>query len=387
MIDPVFSPHPTRLIPLACLSRAPHGDSGDEDATAATLSADGRVAAFTSRATNLVHGLHPEMPQVFVRDLESGVIDCVSLSSEGRLPRGPAFDPALSADGRFVAFASPAANLVRGDRNAWCDVFVRDRMCGRTERVSVSSAGAEGNGESTRPTISADGRFVAFTSVATNFAPRVGDEAPHVYVHDRLTHRTRLAGPGDAASLSEDGRRVAFAGGGEVCVRDLVGGSLTRIAAGREPALSADGRQVAFVSGARVLVRDLASGAAVEVAGRGAAPALSADGTRVAYVASPGSASVIEVADPRSGSRIAITAAWDPRERGGMDRPVLSADGRRLVFTSDAPGLRGGPGPRQAYVALLDAAAVATSPPPPRITRGPDSVDLGGVRVPIRKGA
>ena len=118
----------------------------------------------------------------------------VSVDSTGNQAEGADYSvtyiPSISADGRFVAFTSAAINLVPGDTNGVADVFVHDRLTGTTERVSVDSAGTQGNGNSSEPSISADGRFVAFSSDATNLVPGDTNGARDVFVHDRLTGTT-----------------------------------------------------------------------------------------------------------------------------------------------------------------------------------------------------
>src|SRR5437868_2993279 len=121
----------------------------------------------------------------------------VSVDSHGAQDNGHSFDPAISADGRFVAFDSVASNLVAGDTNAVSDVFVRDRKTGKTRRVSVESHGAQGNGATFLPAISADGRFVAFDSVASNLVAGDTNGAADVFVRGRMPGkygRARVAG-------------------------------------------------------------------------------------------------------------------------------------------------------------------------------------------------
>ena len=135
-----------------------------------------------------------------------GSTERISLGLDGAQGDGPSFEPAISADGRFVAFQSEATNLVPGDSNSAPDVFVRDRKTGRTSRVSVRPNGAQGNGPSAVPAISADGRFVAFYSDATNLVPSDTNDQGDVFVHDRKAGTTRRVsvGPrgaqGDASS-------------------------------------------------------------------------------------------------------------------------------------------------------------------------------------------
>jgi hypothetical protein len=140
----------------------------------AVLSADGRFVAFVSGASNLVPGDTNDEEDVFVHDRRTGRTERVSLGQRDVQGNRGSFDPALSADGRFVAFVSWASNLVPGDTNDEEDVFVRDRRTGKTERVSLGPNGIQGNGDSGgiyTPALSTDGRFVAFDSEASNLVP------------------------------------------------------------------------------------------------------------------------------------------------------------------------------------------------------------------------
>jgi uncharacterized repeat protein (TIGR01451 family) len=201
------------------------GTQGNQDSERPSVSADGRFVAFVSLSDNLVPGDTNLSADVFVRDRTTGTTERVSVSSSGRqadrdsgLVNGMA-GPSISADGRFVAFDSEATNLVRGDSNETADVFVRDRSTGSTTRVSVASDGAQANAGGTEPDISADGRFVAFASFSDNLAPD-GNLTGDIYVHDRqtgVTERiTRAPDGADANSqsfaplLNADGRFVYF---------------------------------------------------------------------------------------------------------------------------------------------------------------------------------
>jgi len=134
-------------------------------------SANGRFIAFDSLASNLVVGDTNAIDDVFVRDRQTGTTERVSVASDGTQGDAQSNGPAISADGRFVAFTSIASNLVPGDTNGVADAFVRDRQTGTTERVSVDSAGAQANDASTDPAISGDGTLVAFFSAASNLVP------------------------------------------------------------------------------------------------------------------------------------------------------------------------------------------------------------------------
>ena len=196
------------------------GAQGNSDSGDATLSADGRYVAFGSTASNLVPGDWNGSQQVFVHDRQTGETRRVSVNSAGEQGNSVSYASTLSADGRYVAFVSDSSNLVPGDTNRREDVFVHDRQTGETRRVSVDRAGAQGNSNSYSPTLSADGRYVAFDSAATNLVPGDTNGYSDVFVHDRQTGETRRAsvdstgGQGNSVSfsstLSADGRYVAF---------------------------------------------------------------------------------------------------------------------------------------------------------------------------------
>jgi hypothetical protein len=190
------------------------------------ISADGRVVAFHSTASNLVPSDTNNSFDVFVHDMVTGQTDRISVSSGGLQANSFSSSPGISADGRYVAFRSQATNLVTGDTNGQLDVFVRDRVAGRTDRVSTASDGTQGNGASggptgsETPTLSANGRYVAFPSTASNLVDGDNNGVADVFVRDLLTGVVRRvslteAGTENAttsgfAVLSSDGRFVTF---------------------------------------------------------------------------------------------------------------------------------------------------------------------------------
>ncbi|MFO0983482.1 MAG: calcium-binding protein [Planctomycetota bacterium] len=197
------------------------GGQADADSQQAVISADGRFVAFFSWADNLVPGdTTPFRADIFVHDLATGETTRVSVDSNGAEGNGGSDYPSISADGRFVSFDSSASNLVPGDTNGWLDVFVHDRQTGATTRVSVDSQGVQGNFVSDVPALSGDGRFVAFQSWASNLV--AGDTNQHgdVFVHDLLSGETSLASLGAqgeqgnnesvSPAISADGRFAAF---------------------------------------------------------------------------------------------------------------------------------------------------------------------------------
>jgi len=200
--------------------------------TAGGISASGRYVVFQSDAANLVPGDTNRAEDVFLHDQASGVTTRVSVGKSGRQANGPSAFAAISADGRYVAFESMASNLVRGDTNKLGDVFVRELATGKTTRVSLNSRGAQARCkvsycESTEPALSAHGRYVAFESSATNLVPHDTNKLADVFVRDRRTGKTQRV------SVDSRGRQ---------------GGHDRTLNGSNAPVISADGRYVAFHS-------------------------------------------------------------------------------------------------------------------------------------------
>jgi YVTN family beta-propeller protein/VCBS repeat-containing protein len=330
------------------VSVASDGTEGDDHSLRPMLSADGRFVAFTSFATNLALADTNNANDIFVHDPQTGTTTRVSVASDGTQGNGASDQPAVSADGRLVAFASDATNLAPDDTNNNTDVFVHDRTTNATRRVSVASDGTEGNNGSYGPVMSADARFVAFQSFATNLAAGDTNIASDIFVHDRQTGTTT---------------RVSLASGG--AQGNFLGDSFS-------PALSADGRFVAFASHASnltpgdtnntsdVFVHDRQTQATtrVSVASDGtqgnrdsAAPVLSADGRFVAFYShatdlAPGDTSPtrdVFVHDRQTGVTARVSVANDGTP-GNFDSsvPALSPDGRFVAFDSGATNLTPG---------------------------------------------
>jgi hypothetical protein len=196
------------------------GIQANGDSEEPSLSSDGSIVAFISEATNLVPGDTNDVQDVFVHDLDTGITERVSVSSAGIQADDEVFTMSLSSNGRFVAFGSFATNLVADDTNGFIDVFVHDRDTGTTERVSIATAGTQANDESYSPAISSAGRFVAFSSDATNLVINDTNNKTDIFVHDRtlgVTERVSVASDGTQANgdsilpaISADGRFVAF---------------------------------------------------------------------------------------------------------------------------------------------------------------------------------
>jgi Tol biopolymer transport system component len=272
------------------ISVSSRGRQGNGSSLGPALSADGRFVAFRSTASNLVPGDTNRVQDVFVRDRRAGTTTRISVAGDGSETNGESGGAAISGDGRIVAFWSDASNLVPGDTYGRRDVFVRDRSAGTTTRVSVSSEGRQANGPSRAPALSGDGAIVAFRSDASNLVADDTNETGDIFVHDRRT--------GETTRVSIDSR------GGQSNGRS------------RDPALNGIGRFVAFRSEASNLAPHDTNGAGD-----------------------------IFVHDRKTGAT--TRASVDSRGRGasgcgvtgcGCD-PVLSADGRFVSFWSSATNL------------------------------------------------
>lgn len=183
------------------VSRDAKGAEGVGDTFSPTLSDDGRYVAFYSYANNLVPGDTNEHEDIFVKDRQTAGIVMASVASDGTIGNGDSYKPVISGNGKFVVFRSQASNLVAGDTNKRWDIFVRDLTLGQTSRVSVSSSGAQANHDSLEADISDDGRFVVFRSNASNLVADDVNKRSDVFVHDRQSGQTvRVSKPASGES-------------------------------------------------------------------------------------------------------------------------------------------------------------------------------------------
>ena len=323
------------------------GLQGNGDSTFQEISANGRFVAFQSEAPNLVSGDSNGFADIFARDLVAGSTTRVSVDSSGNQANGSSGSPDISAEGRFITFLSAADNLVAIDINLGNDVFVHDTKTGVTELVSISSTGIQSNGTCYNPRISADGRYVSFTSTADNLVPGDTNNANDVFVFDRqtgiqtLVSKSSFGAFGNAHStysdLSADGQLITFAsnatnlvpgdsnGFSDQFVHDLKSGITTRVSLSsggaqgdygvhNECAISANGQVVAFGSRATNLV----SG--------------DTNGRWDIFVHDRGSGQTERVSIHTLGTQANLDSHY----------PDLSADGRYVGFTSAATNLISG---------------------------------------------
>jgi Tol biopolymer transport system component len=377
----------------------------------ASISADGRLVAFASASSDLVPADTNGVIDVFVHDRVNGSTVRASVSTSGAEADADCQGQFLSADGRYVVFRSYASTLVPGDTNNASDVFVRDVLLGTTERVSVATGGGQGDGDSYYGTITPDGRFVLFTSEASNLVSNDTNLGVDAFVHDRLTGVTERVSVDSSGAqtadfsfsvsgtISTDGRYVSFDsssqnlvagdtnGVADSFVHDRVTGTTQRISlssSGQEAddgsenaSISADGRYVVFTSDADnlvagdtngqedVFVRDLLLGTTV----RASVGPLGAQGFYASYnyyahsaisdggrfvvfqsyasnlttIVDPNGANDVFVRDMVLGTTSLVSSNPSGAPGSGEStRPTLSANGRYIAFESTSPDLVAG---------------------------------------------
>ncbi|NEP39177.1 MAG: calcium-binding protein [Okeania sp. SIO2H7] len=249
------------------------GEGGNLSSFNPSVSGDGRFVVFESNATNLVEGDSNNTTDIFLRDTLTATTTLVSVDSFGDRGNAASVNPSISADGRFIVFESDATNLVAGDTNNARDIFLRDALTETTTKISIDSLCNTANLSSFNPVISADGRFIAFDSFAANLVEGDTNNTRDIFVRDRETGIVSLVSGNSSSitpSISADGRFIAFDSRAtnlisgdtndarDIFMRDLQAGTTTRVsvdAFGNEatrssfkPAISGDGRFVAFDS-------------------------------------------------------------------------------------------------------------------------------------------
>jgi len=320
-----------------------NGTEPDSSSSWPSASADGRYVAFASYADNLVARDTNGQSDIFVRDLQLGTTKRVSVSSSGAQANGSSFTPAISGDGSVVAFQSYATNLVAGDVEGHADVFVHYISSGKTVRVSVARGGGGADDDSLQPAISADGQVVAFASLADNLVSQpvaITGLCCDIFARNLTTRHTALVdhmldGQGSADSfdpaVSADGRYVAFGSWGCDMVKGIPCEDESNVF-----------RFDATTGNLRLITR-LPSGG--EAGGCGEDPAISADGNWVGFVSDGGnlvpddfnSAYDAFVRDVGGGTttRVSVTSKG-AQTNGAEGRVSISSDGQRIAFQSDA---------------------------------------------------
>ncbi|MBU6320344.1 MAG: PD40 domain-containing protein [Alphaproteobacteria bacterium] len=286
------------------VSTSASGAQGNSSSWGGSFSADNRYVLFDSASSNLVSGDTNNRDDVFLKDLQTGAITRLSTGSAGQQATGASYRGTLSSDARLAVFESEASNIVSGDTNGAGDLFLKNIETGVLTRISTDSSGAQANGSSFYAAMSSDGRFVAFSSNATNLVPGDTNGQADLFLKDLQTGAvsrisTDASGaqatgggspppfwpPGSIfASFSGDGRYIAFQSTAanlvpgdtndqsDIFIKDLQTGEIIRVSADASggqsnshsvfPSFSFDGRSVAFISDADNLVPGDANGQA-----------------------------------------------------------------------------------------------------------------------------
>lgn len=356
----------------------------DQASITGSMSAHGRYVSFYSSHSRLVAGDTNDTWDVFVSDQERQSVERMSVSSGGAEGNGASFNPSISADGRYVAFSSVATNLVPGDTNSVADVFLRDRVAKTTVRVSINSNGEQADMSRSRAflpesgchivALSANGRFVLFRSPASNLVGGDANLAADYFVHDvkrRLTRRVNVSsseeeGNGDSrqpvgiaqGAVSNDGRYVFFNsdatnlvprdtnGAEDLFVRDMVAGTTRRVSVSSEGEEADEGVGSSdpfstYVNlGLTAFVEPQnSSQLAYSATPNARYVAFSADATNLVDGDANETTDVF-TRDLTTGTTSLISVASDgERGNGASNSPVLSADGRFVAFRSAASNL------------------------------------------------
>lgn len=337
-------PH-VRLAALELISKTAAGIQGNNTSEDPIVSADGRWVAFRSDASNLVGGYTVQATNIYVKDRETGAVERVSLSTAGVEPNDSCFDPAISGNGRFVSFSSYATNLVAGDTNAQLDIFLYDRDTDTLERVSVSSTGVEADAGSGFSAVSYDGRYVSFQSDATNLVAGDTNGARDVFVRDRQageTIRVSTDASGNETLAGTYSSNAKVAGVGPWV---LFSSTASNLVAG-----DTNGAEDLFAknleTGAIERISIAADG--TQANGDSSRFSVSSDGLRVVFecygsnlvAGDTNGQPDVFLKDRSTGAlRRVSLAAGGIQPDWGCNDPVISADGSTLAFSSAATNL------------------------------------------------
>lgn len=393
----------TTLVSVALPTTAGSAASLTTTSSGSSFSSDENLLVFASDAANLVTGDTNASTDIFIANLTTGAIARVSVTSTGAQADGPSFFPSISADGRYVAFQSYATNLVANDTNGTADIFVKDLQTGTVTLISSSATGTLGNNFSSLPAISSNGQFVVYSSFATNLSPDDTDATVDVYRKNVQTgaidvvSRSAAGVKADQASsnpaISADGRYVAFAtsatnllpasadnnGKIDVYRKDMSSNAIALVSSSSSgtigsadsasPSISSDGNIIAFLSAATNLVtgdantktdvftKNMTTAATtrISVANDGSEltadsnnPSMSSDGTKITFVTA---ATTVVTGDTNALADVFVrdtgantttranTQAGGVQSAGGGDGGRLSPSGVKMAYFTGAADL------------------------------------------------
>jgi Tol biopolymer transport system component len=375
------------------VSVASDGTQGNGGSINSSVSADGRYVVFVSYSSNLTDGDTNSEYDVFLHDTQTGETKRVSVATNGAQGNSMSGDASISADGRFIVFTSVASNLTPGDDNWADDVFLHDTQTGETTRVSVATNGAQGDNSSYDPSISTDGHYVAFASWATNLSANDTNAERDVFLHDMQSGVTTLisvasdgtqgCSTSERTSISADGRYVTFEsdafnlvagdtnGKRDIFLHDMQTGGTIRVSLSPDgtqrndhstnSSISADGRYVVYEFGYRdIFLYDTQTGVTTLISvsstgtqgnGISSSPSISANGRHVAFHSL---ASNLVSNDFNGKYDVFVHDTWNGEvtraslssngEEGSAQSyfSSISGDGKYVVFTSAAVNLVSG---------------------------------------------
>lgn len=327
------------------------GTNANDYSNNPSISGDGRYVTFTSYATNLVANDNNCVSDIFIHDLFLRTTTRVSVSIEGEEANSDSYSSVINKNGSFIAFSSSASNLVENDTNGYYDIFLYDKIKNTIKRISISNNGIEVNGDSLEPTISDDGRYIAFSSFANNLVDGDNNGYCDVFIYDQIcmiTKRVSLSSYGDEAnsdsgepSISDDGRYIAFSSYADnlvsndkyhqdIFVFDQVLNIIKKVSITStgeelpndcyEPSISGDGRYIVFTLGE---IRPCII--------------FSDNFDSYDYTYYP----MIFIRDMVLGTTEILSVSNSGEIAGSSTEPTINNDGRVVAFSSSSPSLSG----------------------------------------------
>jgi len=320
------------------------GMQGNQNSINSSISDDGQIVVFDSTSSNLVIGDSNADFDIFAKNRRDNSTYRLSIATDGSQANGPSVDPKVSADGRYVVFSSDASNLVLGDTNSLTDVFLHDISMGITTLISKNDNNEIGNGTSETATISADGRYIVFVSESTNFSLTDNNITRDIYLHDRLNATTILVSSNSLGAVAN----------GESISPDIsTDGNLIVFASLADNLVASDSNSNSDVfiknMSSQQVQRISVSSTGIEANGLSDTPSISGDGSVVAYrstatnlVANVSTISKqIYVKDMTTGENelVSVNNQGDTANKGSFFAIGLSDDGRIVAFYSEADNL------------------------------------------------
>jgi Ca2+-binding RTX toxin-like protein len=389
---------------LTRVSTSSSNVQADDQSYNAVFSADGKKLLFISKATNLVSGDSNAAFDVFIKDLTTGAVTRLSTSSSGVQGNGDSFNALFSPDGSKVLFESSSSNLVTGDNNGKSDIFIKNIQTGVVTSVSSTNLGVQGNADSFNAHYSADGSKVVFSSFATNLVSVDSNGFEDIFVKDLASGVVTLVSSSstgmqanaysDTAVFTPDGTKVAFESAAsnlvagdtngitDIFIKDLSSGAVTRLSTSSDGSqadgdsygqvFSPDGSKMLFISSASnlvagdsngiydIFIKDLITGVVTRVStdssglqanGESTYASFTPDGSKVIFqslasnlVAGDTNAHYdVFIKDLTTGSLTRISTDTLGAEGNGNSYPgAVSPDGTKVVIESGASNLVSG---------------------------------------------